>query len=148
MNSRPPPEWETFLRLLVHVAAATLGTMGWSCLLHPSPGAAQTTQTTPKVISSNPLSNMPEAIAAGAKLYAKFCLQCHGANGDGMSPRWGRVGADLRQYWRGYTEFVNIVAAGRPEKRMPPWGAVLSADQINEIGAYLETLAPDAKWGD
>ena len=137
------------MRLLVHVAAATLGTIGWFCVLHSTPGEAQTTtQTTTKVASSNPLSNAPEAIAAGERLYAKFCLQCHGANGDGMSPRWGRVGADLRKYWRGYTEFVNIVAAGRPEKRMPPWGAVLSADQINEIGAYLETLAPDGKWGD
>jgi len=135
------------LRLLVHVAVATLG---WFCVLSPAPGAAQTpTQTTPNVASGNPLSNKPEAIEAGERLYAKFCLQCHGANGDGQSPRWGRVGADLRKFWRGYTEYVNIVAAGRPEKRMPPWGAVLDADQINEIGAYLETLAlPGAKWGD
>ncbi len=99
--------------------------------------------------ASNPLSKSPDAIASGEKLYNKFCLQCHGTNGDGNSPRWGRVGADLRRYWRGYSEFVNIVAAGRPEKRMPPWGAVLNADQINEIGAYLETLAqPGAKWSD
>jgi mono/diheme cytochrome c family protein len=134
------------LRVLVCLAAAALGAIGWVCIVQPSPSAAQTATT---IKSSNPLSNAPEAIAAGERLYAKFCLQCHGANGDGVSPRWGRIGADLRKFWRGYTEFVNIVAAGRPEKRMPPWGSVLDADQINQIGAYLETLAsPGAKWTD
>jgi mono/diheme cytochrome c family protein len=133
------------LRLLVHLAAA-LGAMGWLGVVQPSPGAAQAAA---KIASSNPLSGVPEAIAAGERLYAKFCLQCHGAKGDGVSPRWGRMGADLRNFWRGYTEFVNIVAAGRPEKRMPPWGSVLDADQINQIGAYLEMLAlPGAKWTD
>jgi mono/diheme cytochrome c family protein len=132
--------------LPVRFAAAALGAIAWLCVLQPSPGAAQTTT---KIAYSNPLSNVPEAITAGERLYAKFCLQCHGATGDGVSPRWGRVGADLRKYWRGYTEFVNVVAAGRPEKRMPPWGHVLDADQINQIGAYLETLAlPGAKWTD
>jgi mono/diheme cytochrome c family protein len=134
------------LRLVVHFTAAALGAMGWFCVVPPSPGAAQTAS---KIASSNPFSGVPEAIAAGERLYAKFCLQCHGANGDGVSPRWGRIGADLRKFWRGYTEFVNIVAAGRPEKRMPPWGSVLDADQINQIGAYVETLAlPGAKWTD
>jgi mono/diheme cytochrome c family protein len=134
------------LRLLVHFAAAALGAMGWLCVGQPFSGAAQTATKFP---FSNPFSGNPEAIAAGERLYAKFCLQCHGAKGDGVSPRWGRIGADLRKFWRGYMEFVNIVAAGRPEKRMPPWGEVLDADQINQIGAYLETLAlPGAKWTD
>jgi mono/diheme cytochrome c family protein len=134
------------LRLLVHFAAAALGAMGSFGVVQPSPGAAETAT---KIASANPLSNVPEAIAEGERLYAKFCLQCHGAKGDGVSPRWGRIGADLRKFWRGYTEYFNIVAAGRPEKRMPPWGEVLDADQINQIGAYLETLAlPGAKWTD
>jgi mono/diheme cytochrome c family protein len=132
--------------LRAHHTAAALGAIVWLCVAQASPAAAQTAT---KVESSNPLSSTPEAIAAGEKLYAKWCLQCHGENGDGLSPRWGRVGADLRKYWRGYTEFVNIVAAGRPEKRMPPWGSVLDMDQINEIGAYVETFAqPGAKWKD
>ena len=126
--------------------AATLGAIAWLCVAQAVPAAAQTAT---KVESSNPLSNAPEAIAAGEQLYAKWCLQCHGVNGDGLSPRWGRIGADLRKFWRGYSEFVTIVAAGKPERRMPPWGGVLDMDQINEIGAYVETLAlPGAKWKD
>jgi mono/diheme cytochrome c family protein len=125
---------------------AALAAIIWLCVLPASSAAAQTAA---KVESSNPLSGTPEAIATGEELYAKWCLQCHGVNGDGLSPRWGRIGADLRKYWRGYSEFVTIVAAGRPEKRMPPWGGVLDQDQINEIGAYVETLAlPGAKWKD
>jgi len=129
-----------------HPIAAALAAIAWLYVVQVSPTAAQTVA---KVESSNPLSNSPEAIAAGERLYAKWCLQCHGANGDGHSPRWGHVGADLRKFWRGYTEYVNIVAAGRPAKKMPPWGGVLDMDQINQIGAYVETLAlPGAKWKD
>lgn len=134
------------MKLHAHHIAAALGAIAWLCVVQASPAAAQEAT---KVESSNPRSKAPEAIAAGEELYAKFCLQCHGTNGDGHSPRWGRIGADLRKFWRGYSEFVTIVAAGRPEKRMPPWGGVLDADQINDIGAYVETFAlPGAKWKD
>ena len=75
-----------------------------------------------KVPSSNPVSGDPQAIAAGKELYFTYCVQCHGVAADGVAPRWGHFAADLRQFWRGYSEFAMIVAAGRPEKKMPPWG--------------------------
>jgi mono/diheme cytochrome c family protein len=134
------------LRLVSRLVAASLLATGavYAAALSPAAGDEGA-----EVASSNPLSGDPEAIAAGEKLYDKFCLQCHGEKADGHSPRWGKVGADLRKFWRGYTEFAYIVAAGRPQKRMPPWGGVLDADQISQIGAYLETLAlPGAKWED
>jgi len=47
----------------------------------------------------------------------------------------------LRQFSRGYSVFFATVVAGRPEKKMPPWGEYLSPEDIQRIGAYLETLA-------
>jgi mono/diheme cytochrome c family protein len=110
-------------------------------------GEAAATPVT-AVASSNPMSGDPEAIAAGQKLFFKWCVACHGKNADGVS-RFGDYAADLRNFWRGYSEFVGIVLFGRPKKMMPPWNGVLDGDQISQIGAFLETLASEkAVWTD
>ena len=97
--------------------------------------------------SSNPLSGNSEAIAEGQKLYVRWCQQCHGVKADGYSPRWGKHGADLRKFWRGFGEFVGIVLNGQPEKQMPPHKDYLNPEQIAQIGAYLESLALEgANW--
>jgi mono/diheme cytochrome c family protein len=112
------------------------------------PATDQVQETTPHVAveSSNPMSGKPEAIEAGKKLYYKWCTACHGPKADGVS-RFGSYAADLRQFWRGYKEFVVIVKNGRPEKQMPPWKEVLDETQIAQIGAFLETLTVEgAVW--
>jgi cytochrome c oxidase cbb3-type subunit 3 len=125
------------MRSLVAAAALTASLLAWAAF-----AAAP-------VRSSNPLSGDPQAIEAGKHLFIKYCAQCHGDTGDGISPRWGKMGADLRKFFRGYSEFVITVVEGRPKKRMPPWGSVLDAEQIAQIGAYVETLSlPGAKWED
>ncbi len=100
-----------------------------------------------KVKSSNPFSGDPEAIKSGHDLYFTWCVQCHGKKADGRSPRWGNYGKDLRKFWQGYSKFVLITIQGVKGKQMPPWGDVLSGNQISHIGAYLETLAMEgANW--
>ncbi len=100
-----------------------------------------------KVESSNPFSGDPKAIASGQELYFTWCVQCHGKNADGVSPRWGKYAKDLRRFWQGYSKFVLITVTGVKGKQMPPWGEHLSGDQISHIGAYLETLALEgANW--
>ena len=109
-----------------------------------NPAAAE--QPTVSVPSSNPASGKPEAIAAGRRLYSMWCTQCHGPHADGVS-RFGKYAADLRQFWRGYREFVTIVKDGRTDRQMPPWKEVLDEKQISQIGSFLETLAIEgANW--
>lgn len=109
--------------------------------------AGEAPTTAAAVPSSNPLSDNPEAIQRGHELYVTWCAQCHGPDASGVSERWGKYAADLRQFWRGYDEFVRIVYEGVPERQMPPWEGVLNEEQINQIGAYLETLAVEgANW--
>lgn len=125
------------------IALALVTGLGTWALLAADAGAAG------KIPSSNPLSGDEQAIAAGKELYFTYCVQCHGVEADGVAPRWGHFAANLRQFWRGYSEFAMIVAAGRPEKKMPPWGEYLDGNQIAQIGAFLETLAEEgAKWDD
>src|SRR5256884_8765083 len=69
----------------------------------------------PRTSAANPVSGNPEAIAAGRKLYSMWCIQCHGPKADGVS-RFGKYAADLREFWRGYREFVTIVKNGRDRK--------------------------------
>ena len=95
----------------------------------------------------NPLSGQQTAIEAGAKLYWKFCVQCHGIKADGKSTRFGKYARDLRKWRGGYPKFVITVLNGRVKKRMPPWGGYLDEDQIGQIAAFLETLQIEgAKW--
>lgn len=101
------------------------------------------------VPSSNPYTGQCEAILQGGKLYFTWCVQCHGVEADGRSPRWGGYAKDLRRFWAGYSQFIAITIAGRPKLKMPPWAGVLNPEQISYIGAYLETLALDgANWKD
>ena len=110
---------------------------------------AQTAEYEPPEVtipSSNPYSNNKEAIKEGAAIYYKFCIPCHGPEGDGSSV-FGKLGADLRMFWRGYAEFIAIVTQGRADKGMPPWGKYLDGIQIAKIGAFLETMAQKgANW--
>lgn len=96
--------------------------------------------------SANPMSGDPEAIEAGAFLYGRWCVQCHGVKADGVSPRWGKWGFDLRTWFRGYEKFIEVVAVGKLPK-MPPFGEYLDFDQISQIGAFLETVSIEgANW--
>lgn len=99
-----------------------------------------------EIESGNHLSGDPEAIEAGAHLYGRWCVQCHGFQADGVSPRWGKWAFDLRKWFWGYEKFIEVVAVGKLPK-MPPFGEYLDFDQISQIGAFLETLAfEEANW--
>ncbi len=131
-------EWriDTWLTLGSVIGAVMLGVVAV-----PLPAAGV-------VASDNPMSGDQTAIKQGRKLFNTFCTQCHGGQGNGES-RFGKYGADLRKFKKGYSQFVGIVAGGLPGKQMPPWEQYLDGDQISQIGAYLETLAIDgANWKD
>ena len=119
--------------LLVSVLALAAILVPGLTVIPDAPAAA-------KVTSSNPLSGDDQAIQEGKTLYRAVCVVCHGmrANGRGR----GIAGAsNLRKFKRGYTLYVDIVKKGK--KKMPPYGGgrVLSDSEIDQIGAYLETLA-------
>ena len=127
--------WPLFFTVLLFICAA-LPTTNWSDVQ-----AAE--DAYPR---SNPLAGDENAIAEGARLYFKWCVQCHGGKADGIGVRF-IVGADLTKFWRGYCDYVVIVLNGVTGKQMPPWGGVLDETEISQVGAYLETLAKEnALW--
>jgi mono/diheme cytochrome c family protein len=76
-------------------------------------------------------------IAQGKALYADHCSHCHGFGL--VNP--GNVVPDLREFPAGDEErFVDTVTNGK-NNRMPPWGDVISTDEIEEIWAYIRSKA-------
>ncbi len=77
----------------------------------------------------------PEAVQRGKQTYAERCSHCHGFN----MVSAGNVTYDLRTFPRNQKDrFLEIVVNGK-NNRMPPWGDVLSLDEITDIWAYVLT---------
>jgi mono/diheme cytochrome c family protein len=76
-----------------------------------------------------------DPVEQGRVLYAQHCSHCHGFNM--VNP--GTVAFDLRRFPPDdKARFVNSVTQGK-NNRMPPWGDVLSQQEIDELWAYIRT---------
>jgi len=74
--------------------------------------------------------------AAGARIYANNCANCHGDDLENNS----HIAFDLRRLKADEHErFVNAVLHGK--NRMPPWEGVLDAGQIEALWAYVRANA-------
>ncbi len=83
---------------------------------------------------SQPEGNMPaELITHGQELYAHHCSHCHGFN----MVNSGAIAFDLRKFPHdNKARFVNSVTNGK-NNRMPPWGDLLTKDEIDCLWAYV-----------
>jgi mono/diheme cytochrome c family protein len=103
--------------------------------------------------ASAPASTAGDA-AAGRKIYVDRCERCHGPNGEGNGPdlaklhpssspvNWTR--AVVMRQWSD-KEIVDIITKGGKavgsSPVMPPFGGKLSEAQIEDLLAYVRTLA-------
>jgi mono/diheme cytochrome c family protein len=88
----------------------------------------------------NPLENDPEAPAAGKKLFAQHCAECHGETGVG-----GKRGPSLRGAVEQATpgEIFWILTNGVVRRGMPAWSK-LPEPQRWQIIAFLRGLGSAA----
>jgi cytochrome c oxidase cbb3-type subunit III len=83
----------------------------------------------------------------GQESYQAKCAACHGTQGQ------GGIGPNLAdEYWLHGGKLIEIVATitdGVPAKGMPPWGPVLSPEEIQSAAVYIRSLLgtnpPNAK---
>lgn len=84
------------------------------------------------------LSQDPATVAAGKAVYAKRCAPCHGENAE------GRVGPNLTDntwiYGGDPKSVLQTIREGRP-KGMPKWKNDLSAEDIQNVAAFVLSLA-------
>lgn len=79
-----------------------------------------------------------EAREEGREIYAKYCAACHAADGGGL------IGPNLADaHWlHGSTidSIHTVIAEGVLAKGMPAWSKMLSADQVDQVTAYVWSL--------
>ena len=87
----------------------------------------------------NPFAGQAEPQAAGAKLYKRYCAECHGADGRGQGKAPDlhspiiQVASPGRLYW--------FLKNGNLKEGMPAWSG-LPDPQRWQLVTYLQTLAP------
>ncbi|MGH1429861.1 MAG: cytochrome c [Neptuniibacter sp.] len=70
----------------------------------------------------------------GKDVYNTFCVRCHGPNM--VNP--GTITYDLRKFPHDEKDrFLNSVTNGK--RQMPPWGHILTKEEINSIWDYVLT---------
>ena len=83
------------------------------------------------------LTDQP-SLDAGREIWMKQCKICHLEGGQGL------VGPNLTDNFSihgcGYSNVVNIITVGAPEKGMISWKAQLSDDQIKKVASFVMTL--------
>src|SRR5262245_62128057 len=115
-GSRPRTPRDAMKSLLILLLLGLL--IGW-------PGSA--------AAGDAPAANTSDRTLEGKTIYARQCSRCHGFN---MNNK-GLLGLDLRKFPKdGRDRFVNAVSKGKPPK-MPPWGDVLSVNDIEALWAYV-----------
>lgn len=94
-----------------------------------------------------PLSDPTPMQAAGERLYQKNCAFCHAPDGTGRN--W--IGSFLQPHPRDLTDpavmagmtagrLRRTIRDGLPGTSMPAWGAVLDAEQIDGLVAYIDRV--------
>ena len=73
----------------------------------------------------------PEQIKKGSATYSQNCSPCHGPR---MLDPQGAF--DLRRFPRGEKERF-LISVSKGKNQMPPWGGLLSAEEIEALWAYV-----------
>jgi mono/diheme cytochrome c family protein len=79
-------------------------------------------------------SSVQAQIDHGKATYTKACSHCHGPGL--VNP--GTITPDLRDFPDDKPRFVTTVKQGK-NNRMPPWGDILSDDEITDLWAYVSS---------
>jgi len=74
----------------------------------------------------------PAQLAAGKQVFDRSCAMCHGPAGKGVpggsAPALGNAGP--------FADVKNTITRGAPE--MPPFGTILTAEQIDAVARYVK----------
>jgi len=105
---------------------------------------------------AGPVSAAPGDAENGEAVYTVRCLQCHGEDGDGLSPAEERLNPPPRDFTSGdykfrttaFDDFVpndddlmRMVRDGMNGTAMPGWGDILSEQEMWDVIAYIKTFS-------
>lgn len=85
----------------------------------------------------NPYEGQPEAVAAGQKLYAEHCAECHGPDGRGLERAANLHSTIIQDAPSGVLFWA--LRNGRIRKGMPSWSR-LPDEQLWQMVSFIKTL--------
>lgn len=85
------------------------------------------------------LSQNPEALAIGQKLFLNNCAQCHASDGGGS--RGFPNLTDLEWLWGGTPEAIQTSIAEGRVGMMPAWGGALGEQGVKDVAHYVMSLS-------
>ena len=85
------------------------------------------------------LAGNPEAITVGKRLFATYCIQCHGA--DARGARGYPNLADGDWLWGGTPEQIQETILNGRQGIMPPWAELLGEEKVNDVAEYVLSLS-------
>ena len=106
----------------------------WTAAIYAAVAAASIATMTIPVAAQQSDNGDQAQVDLGKRTYAQNCSHCHGPN----MVNAGTITPDLRRFPEDRDRFFTTVKSGK-NGRMPPWGDILSEEQIAEIWAYLSS---------
>lgn len=106
-------------------------------------------------------ANLPQQLGlhSGREIYTAACAACHGANGEGTPetttgfvrpntfPHFNQCDETTPESTRDWTAVIRDGGPGRGfSEIMPSFSGVLTAEQIDQVVAYLRGLCTDQEW--
>lgn len=119
------------------------GNAGWSQAAQYEQQMAEAAKRWPAPVAGagadlTALMHDPTALAAGQKIFGQRCAVCHGKEAE------GKIGPSLKdadwKYGGDSASVMETIEKGRPGG-MPPWGKVLSPEQLQQVSAYVLSLS-------
>lgn len=117
---------------------------------------AQETSTEGKSAEGTPASaSKSEDVEAGKKLYEKWCVNCHGAEGGGDGAAADFLRPRPRNFKNGLfkirstlggklptdDDLVHVISKGMPGTSMPAWETLLKEPEQRQIISYIKTFS-------
>ena len=106
----------------------------WTAAIYAAVVAASIAAMTIPVAAQQSDNGDQAQVDLGKRTYAQNCSHCHGPN----MVNSGTVTPDLRRFPDDQPRFVSTVKLGK-NGRMPPWGDILSDDEIGALWAFISS---------
>ncbi|SHK35701.1 Cytochrome c, mono-and diheme variants [Bradyrhizobium lablabi] len=111
------------------------GRFGWTAAYFAAVAITASALTTVRPVRAQQDSEVDQAkIDQGKVTFAQKCSHCHGPN----MVNAGTIAPDLRKFPDDKERFFTTVKLGKNGK-MPPWGDLLSDDEIACLWAYMSS---------
>ncbi len=137
--------------------ARRLGFLSFAVLVGVAPASAKVDERGYDIVPVEPVKASAEDVQRGKALYDSWCVQCHGADGNGQGTMADRVFPRPRDFTSGVyklrhtmagqlptdADLFDTISKGMPGTSMPAWQGALTDAEIRQLVAYVKTFSAD-----